>query len=257
MFKINKKITLISLFISNLSFAQSDKIILAIGSGYAKPYVFIDENKNVKDGILKRFGDSIAKEMGMQIEYKVIPVKRVLDSLLDNTTNMICFENESWNPDIANKVNWTPAVFEEREVIVTPISKKLQDIKDLKGNIGTIIGYGYPNIQPLFDNGQLTREDNVNLEANFLKLKMARIDMILDEYTPTSYLIKNQHLEKEVKLWDSLSPDGKVIYNVVNRYDLKCIYNNSLDKDKVNKAFNSFKEKGLIKPILAAYGRSN
>lgn len=251
-----KKVLATALLITNnFSLATEDRIIMAVGASYAEPYIFLDQNKNLKDGIIKRFGDAIATEMAMNIEYKIIPVMRVFDSLFKNETNMVCFENESWNPEMVNKVNWTPVVFQEREVIVTPITTKFSTLQDLKGNIGTIVGYSYPKIQSLFDKNQLERVDNTSLEANFMKLKNKRIDMILDENIPISYIIRKQNLSNSFKVFDSLSADGKILYDVVNRYDLKCIYNNSLNQESVNKAFKALKEKGSIQNILAAYGR--
>ena len=255
---ISLKTILLLSFISNFAQAtSSQKIILAIGASYSEPYIFLDSEGKLKDGIIKRFGDAIAAEMNLPIEYQVLPVKRVHDSLFDNTTNMICFETESWIPELLNKVNWTPAVFQEREVIVTNANDSLKSLNDLKGTMGTILGYQYPKMQSIFDKGQLKRADNTTLSANFMKLKTGRINMILDENTPISYFIKNQHLENSVKLWDGLTEEGKILSDVVNRYDLKCIYNNSLNKDQVDKAFNNFKTKGIMNEILAAYGRKN
>lgn len=181
------------IFIS-CAFAEPQKSTIFLGyhdSGFP-PYI-----TNNKNGIMVDVISVISDKLGYKLEVKLLPEKRVETYL--NTAKINCIpDSYSWteNPD---KYLWTNSVLMSKDVIVFRKNEfhKINSLKEIHEgelkSIGTILGYKYPTLQPLFSSGKIQRVD-VNSTASLLKfLQLGRADAIVTNKFVAEWVIKNDN----------------------------------------------------------------
>jgi polar amino acid transport system substrate-binding protein len=87
-----------------------------------------------------------------------------------------CYAAQSWLPHQSGDYLWSIPLFTQPDLLVTrnarPTAVNPADLPDQP--IGTVLGYSYPALQPLFDTGQLHRDDARNQELVLEKLLAGR-----------------------------------------------------------------------------------
>lgn len=179
-------IAFISLFsafyVSNVLANESrENLTFSYGPHNSPPYAITQKNE-ITSGIIVEIGKLLTKELRVNAKFISVSRKRQANQLLLGETDVILITNPKWldNPE---RFIWSEPLFEEEDVLIGladqpyKISRKEQ-LKDM--TIGTILGYKYPTLDPMFKERSIIRQDVRSLNANIQKLTLKRIDLLVD-----------------------------------------------------------------------------
>jgi len=153
-----------------------------VGEDWASPYLEVQAGRPV-GGLALELMEKIAAAAGARAEYLMLPPKRTQDSLLAGDADLMCLMSPKWmaRPLAAGRVG-PPMVVLENVLAVPPglSDRKPIDLSRQRGlRVGTVLGYRYEGIDPLFQAGQLVREDAATQQAVLEKLARGRTDVAL------------------------------------------------------------------------------
>lgn len=241
------KLVLLFALISPLVFAE-DKATLIIGYGDhdAPPYA-IERSEKLTSGIIKDISAEISGELDVNVTFVKTPRKRTERYLENNTVHLILITNPVWLSN-SDSLQWSETIFIEKVkmVIRADDPTSYEKITDFKGMIiGTIRGYSYPTLQPFFDKEFFIRYDVSNLDVNFIRLELNRIDALVDADILINYQLKHSKKPKIFKalpltitqnnIQAALSPSAPITIN------------------QLNQALKKLKDQGVISAILKKY----
>ena len=147
----------------------------AITDSWAMPMVQIEQGRPTQ-GILHDVMLSLATQVGMPAEFHVLARARVQNAMEHGEIDVRCYAAQSWLPNQSGDYIWSVPLWFQRDLLISgernhpPVT-----LANLASQtIGTVLGYEYPTLQPLFDAGQLRREDARNQQQVLQKLHAGR-----------------------------------------------------------------------------------
>ncbi|MEK2690388.1 substrate-binding periplasmic protein [Bdellovibrio sp. GT3] len=232
-------------FSSMAAMANTGALNTVVPDGMAAP--LLNEQKSGEvEGIIADYNRALFRILKRDGNVSVMTRYRLQEYLLNGKVDYICYASKVWVED-TEKFIWTKPLFTKREVLLgpTPMPK---DPKKLKGKtIGTILGYVYPKLDPLFQSKWLQREDASSEFSNLNKLRYGRVkyvvtDEIFIEYY--NFLNKDQSLD-----------EGRQRIPL-QKYDVSCLISrkSSLTVQELNRAISKLKSSGELKKIFKKYG---
>lgn len=163
------------LLVSANGFAAQAPLRFAVTDSWAMPMVQIEHDQPTQ-GILHDMMLSLATRVGRPAEFHVLARGRVQGAMERGEIDVRCYAAQSWMPNQSSDYLWSIPLLFQRDLLVSR-----QDLPALvvpsslpSQNIGTVLGYIYPKLQPLFDSGQLRRDDARNQEQVLQKLMAGR-----------------------------------------------------------------------------------
>lgn len=151
-----------------------------VSEGTAPPRAGVDGQ--FSQGLLPDLMRMVADDLARPVEMISVPRKRIYQMLATDQIDLLCTLAEGWIPATERpRFVLSVPLFSEQNVIVgmaasgsaaaeTPeVAPVLNGLKDLAGTIATVRGYLYPDLDPLFAAGALTRIDAPD-EAAALKM---------------------------------------------------------------------------------------
>lgn len=237
----------ITLTLLLLSFIYGrDTLVIAYGSHNGEPYIFRDDSGLVVGGILKDIGDTLSRELSVDVIFHEVPRKRLEMALNDGTAHVYMKGNPKWVAD-STRFLWSRSLFREEDILLLRkgSEKQIESPKDLKGlRMGTILGYHYSALDSLFEAGFLQRQDVTNLYANIQKLQMKRLDCLVDSDILIHYQLKKKDIQDlKVAQWVAASIE---VFNMVSP---KC----PVPLDSLNRVYSDMHERGSFEEILNHY----
>lgn len=195
-------------------------------------------------GLLKDFGDALARELHKTPRYLPVPRKRVEEPLASGQADLLCDLRPEWLE--GKDWRWSEAIFNNRQIVVsrsdTPALKKIADLTELR--TGTILGYRYAEIEQVLG-ARFVRDDAISDDANLAKLLRNRFNYMVTNALYYDYQRKThpgrEHLNPQVlqvMSFDSycaLPPHGK------------------LDPASVDKAIQAMKKRGEIQAMMERF----
>ena len=230
-----------------LTFAENKpKLIIGYGDHDAAPYA-IEKGEQLTDGIIKDIVTEIADELDFSVTYMKTPRKRIERYLENNTVHIVLITNPAWLAN-SDKLQWSETLFIERNQMVVRADQpaKLETLADFRGMIiGTIRGYKYSTLQPYFDKEYFVRYDVSNLQVNFIRLELNRVDAFVD-----ADILINYHLQlsKNKQVY-------KVLPLIVSQHSIQAALSPEapITLQQFNQALNKLKQQGVIAAILEKY----
>jgi len=222
---------------------RAERMIFAVSTGSAMPMTEFHKEK-LHAGLLKDFGDALARELQMDPVYLSLPRKRVESALLAGQADLLCDLRPEWldNPSWS----WTGAVFSNRMIIAsraeTPVVDQLAQLSGKR--IGTILGYRYPDMEAGLGKG-FARDDAATDELNTGKLLSGRFDYMMSNSLYYDYQRK-VHAKGQ-----QLNP---AVFTV-RSFDTYCALppHGKLEIDKVDRAIAALRKRGQMQAILDRY----
>ena len=128
-------------------------------------------------GIHKDLGEALARNLGRQVRFVILPRKRIAQALQLGEADILCGYTPEWLP---GDYLWSRTVFTAEEVLVTDTSVAApRSIEDVRGQpVGTILGYAHPEMEKVLGKG-FVRDDAPNMEINLEKLARGRVHHVL------------------------------------------------------------------------------
>ncbi|VVM41636.1 hypothetical protein PS619_00341 [Pseudomonas fluorescens] len=155
--------------------AAETPLRFAMPDSWAMPMVQYERGRPTQ-GILYDLMLSLATQVGVPAEFHVLPRARVQTSMEHGEIDVRCYAAQSWLPNQSGDYIWSLPLFFQRDLLISrkdqPTSTDPTHLP--RQSIGTVLGYTYPTLQPLFDADRLQREDARNQEHVLEKLLAGR-----------------------------------------------------------------------------------
>ncbi|MES2127103.1 MAG: transporter substrate-binding domain-containing protein [Pseudomonadota bacterium] len=128
-------------------------------------------------GIHKGLGEALARNLGRQVRFVILPRKRIEPALLRGEADILCGYTPQW---LHGDFLWSQTIFTAEEVLATDTSVEApRSIEDVRGQaVGTILGYAHPEMEQVLGK-DFVRDDAPNMEVNIEKLARGRLHHIL------------------------------------------------------------------------------
>lgn len=240
---IVKYLLLVIIFNSYSVYAITLRV--AYGQHNNPPYANI-ENQQLVGGIIKDLMDALAQELNIKVVYKLVSRMREEQQLLNGDIDVVVLSSPVWLAN-GDQFNWSIPLFMELDqfVVATKRPFSINNFNDLKGKrLGTIRGYFYQGLMPMFEQQLVIRKDVENIGQNFNKLKANRIDAFIDSNILIQYYLKNQG-------------DGEfqVANKVASSHFMQSAFSPAfaLNMEEINAALGKMIKSGKIETILKKY----
>lgn len=167
-------------------------------------------------GILFDIMQSLSQQIGLTPQYRVYPRLRVQGALERGDVDVRCYAEQSWLPDMSGDYTWSLPLLKQRNVMISNPYDAPAQLSDMLGDhIGTVLGYSYPALDPLFAKRDLIREDTRLQEQVLQKLAAHRYRYAVDtQWSLDWYNRGRADAEKLVPVWTiDEQPVGCVVRN--------------------------------------------
>jgi len=186
---------------------QAEPLSVAVGDSWAMPFAQITYTRgqgSLTGGIIYDWYQALSKQLQRPIHIKVMPPNRVSLMYKLGQLDLRCFSTPAWSPEeMGSRYRWTaqPLLQIEERLVGLGDLPAIQQIGQLREHsIGTVAGYKYPLLEPLFKQGTVKRDDGPN-EMTVLEKQLVR---------RTDYsVVRNitlQYLQAQDARWRNLQP---------------------------------------------------
>lgn len=220
-------------------------LVFAVSTSSAMPMTGF-RNGILIEGLLKDFGDALAKELALEPRYVNLPRKRVEVALRAGKADLLCdlrpewLERQDWL--------WTETVFSNNMIVAgradTP---PLVHLSDLAGErVGTLYGYRYPEVESR-TGIKFQRDDAATDDDNTTKLLTGRF----------RYMVSNSlYYDYQQKVHPAGGRLNAEVFKI-RPFDTYCALSRSgrIDLDKVNRAILALRARGEMQHIYDRYRR--
>lgn len=222
---------------------RADTIVFAVSTGSAMPMTDF-RGDVLAGGLLKDFGDALARELALTPLYMSLPRKRVEAALQAGQADLLCDLRPEWVDGKAWL--WTDTVFSNFMIIAGRTGMPpLASLSDLAGErVGTVLGYRYPEMERRLG-GKFQRDDAATDDVNTNKLLKGRFRYMMSNALYYDYQRK-------------VHPDGAQLNPAVftlRPFDTYCALppNGRLDLAVVNRAIGALRKRGEMQQIYDRY----
>ncbi|MBX8467805.1 transporter substrate-binding domain-containing protein [Pseudomonas sp. RIT778] len=155
--------------------ASPPPLRFVVADSWAMPMVQIERGRPTQ-GILYDMMLSLATQVGVPAQFHVLPRARVQNAMEHGEVDVRCYAAQSWLPNLSGDYIWSLPLFFQRDLLISRQDQPPNaDPAHLpRQSIGTVLGYSYPTLQPIFDADRLWREDARNQEQVLDKLLAGR-----------------------------------------------------------------------------------
>lgn len=234
---------LLLLTLNGASFASERALRFSVNDSWAMPMVRIEDGQAV-EGILVDLHQRLAAKVGRQAEMLVMPRLRVQQALEAGEIDVRCYVSPNWVNSGNYRHIWSLPFMTQRDVLTGVNPEQLQPEQLLNERLGTVLGFSYPRLEPLFASQQIQREDARTQDQVLLKLSARRYRYAISNELSLHWF--NRHQAPEQKL-HSLSE--------VAAEPIACIIRDAQDVPTMRllRAMVQMKQAGEFDAIVARY----
>ena len=199
-------------------------------------------------GIIREWQDALAAQLGRSPVNLVLPRKRQDQAVAQHKVDLRCFVSPEWLPAGAiADYDWpAPFLAVEERIVAAAGAAPLQTLDDLDGKtIGTVHGYQYRTLLPLFEAKRARRDDAPSEAALLLKQLAGRTDVSVMRALDFAYLQRRDARLSRL----ALSP------LVVSRFSMYCARTkySSVTLEELSAAQEKLRQAGVMEKILQKY----
>lgn len=194
------RLALGALLLMSLSAAAAEPPLrFVVPDSWAMPMVQLERGRPIQ-GILHDVMISLATQVGAPAEFHVLPRARVQNAMERGEVDIRCYAAQSWLPNQSGDYIWSILLWTQPDLLISKQAPPDPVVPaDLpRQSIGTVHGYSYPSLQPLFDADQLQREDARNQEQVLEKLLAGRYQYAVSNQWTLEWF--NQRLQPNQQL---------------------------------------------------------
>lgn len=157
------------------SLAEQPVLRFSIAESWSMPLMRTEQEQPV-EGILFDLTQALAREVGVRPQYHVMARLRLQEAMQNGDIDVRCYVSPQWLSDRPGDYLWSVPLIEQRDLLVGRAGDSgPASPDDLSPQaIGTVLGYTYPTLEPLFSSGRLQREDSRNQLLALQKLQAGR-----------------------------------------------------------------------------------
>lgn len=204
------------------------------------------EGEQLVEGILYDLAMGLEKQLQMPVTFVALPRKRVDAAALSGDVDLRCYLSPKWT-EFPEQYEWSGKLFEVTDVIFgTEGSSAPREVGDIPPDtlISTVLGYGYPALEPFFSSRQLRRDDTVDQEKVNLKMTAGRTPYGVSEAMALNWYQRTtpKHRHSSWRL-------------VIARSDFQCGVpkKGSVAAARIFKALDAMKKANQFEDILRKY----
>jgi polar amino acid transport system substrate-binding protein len=220
---------------------QAGELVILVDTATEMPMARFEQYQLV-EGTHKDVGAALAKALGREPRFLVLPRKRIAAALQSGKADLLCGYIPEW---LDGQFAWSQPFLPLVEVIVTDRAiERPRTLADLRGEpIGTVFGYSYPELDRVLGK-DFVRADGPGIELNLRKLARGRL----------RHMVTSRHLiEYRMKLGDpvlSLHPPL-----VVKNYMAGCAVSphGRVSQADVERAVSQVVREGTVAAIMGRY----
>lgn len=229
---------------SAYSLAEPPVLRFSVAESWSMPLMRIEQGQPV-EGILFELMQAAAREAGVRAQYHVMARLRLQEAMESGDIDVRCYVSTQWLTSRPGDYLWSIPLIEQRDLLVgrpgdSPIAPDALPPQAL----GTVLGYSYPTLAPLFARGQLQREDSRNQELALQKLQAGRYQ----------HAVSNQ---LTLQWFNRGLPAAKQLHGlaVLEEQALGCMVRNdpALPTQAMLRAFVRLKQSGEVERIIERY----
>jgi polar amino acid transport system substrate-binding protein len=223
--------------------AEERPLRFSVSESWAMPMIHI-EHGQATGGVLYDLQQRLAEKVGRRAEMLVRPRLRIQQMLERGEIDVRCYVNPAWLSESHHQYIWSVPFMVQRDLLVGRSQQQVQLSRMQGETIGTVLGFTYPELDPLFASGQLQRDDARTQELALAKLRARRYD----------YAISNeltlQWFNRQQPAGHKLQPLQEVAADLV-----ACIVRDEPDVPTMAllRALVQMKQAGEFKTILSRY----
>lgn len=240
----------IALMRGEFSAAPKDReVVLGVSDASWPPYIIRHAGNEATRGIMVDAMRGITSGLGYRLTIRAFPEKRSLSKLADGEVDAHSKAKE-W-VDSPERYIWSDPVVHSIDRLVFLKSRQVvfDRPEDLFGkHVATILGYGYPLLEPYFVSGRILRDDVKSGQVMLLKLNKGRGDAGIITEIVALWLIR-QHPEFKDKFAFSKKRVGKAPY----RFMFTAKHNWKPFVAQFNRELAKMKKDGRLERILSRY----
>ncbi|QVM93051.1 ABC transporter substrate-binding protein [Pseudomonas entomophila] len=157
------------------SLAEQPVLRFSIAESWSMPLMRTEQEQPV-EGILFDLIQALAREVGARPQYHVMARLRLQEAMQNGDIDVRCYVSPQWLSDRPGDYLWSVPLIEQRDLLVGRAGDSGPASPDELSPqaIGTVLGYTYPTLEPLFSSGRLQREDSRNQLLALQKLQAGR-----------------------------------------------------------------------------------
>jgi polar amino acid transport system substrate-binding protein len=197
------------------------------------------------EGILYELHRRIAEKVGRDAEQPVMSRARIQPLLAEGTVDVSCYVNPAWVTKNRPSYRWSVPFMSQHTVLVARNDLPAVDLRQLHGErIGTVLGFHYPDVDELFQEGRLIRDDARTENQVLGKVVAGRYRYALSTHTALGWFNRSQ-------------PAGLKLHVIgeMTEFPVHCIVRDEPDVParEILDAMQQMQRDGEFEAILAKY----
>lgn len=226
--------------------AEQPTVRFSVAESWSMPLVRLEQGQPV-EGIVFDLMQAAAREAGVRPQYHVLARLRLQQAMEASDIDVRCYVATNWLIDRPGDYIWSIPLIQQRDLLVGPSANEGQTPPEQLPTqaIGTVLGYSYPTLQPLFNQGRLRREDSRNQTLVLQKLQAGRY----------RHAVTNQ---LSLDWWNRQWPPAQRLHvlSVLEEQSLGCMVRNdpAIPTQSILRALVRLKQSGEVERIVRRYG---
>ncbi|AIZ32273.1 MULTISPECIES: substrate-binding periplasmic protein [Pseudomonas] len=225
--------------------AEPSVMRFSIAESWSMPLIRLEDQVPVQ-GILFDLMQAVAREAEITPQYHVLARLRLEQAMLDGDIDVRCYVASDWLNERPGNFIWSVPLIRQRDLLVGRAGDTLPGgLAQLPAQaIGTVLGYTYPALQPLFAQHLLQREDSRNQDLALQKLQAGRYRYAVSNQLSLQWFNRQQPAEQRLRP-----------LLLLEEQDLGCMVRNdpNIPAQRVLRAMVRLKQSGEVERIVQRY----
>ncbi len=199
-------LSLLLILLSVSAAAEQRPLRFSVVESWAMPLISIEDGQ-ATGGILYDLQNRLAEKVGRRAELLVLPRLRVDQMLGRGEIDVRCYVTPAWLTEPHHRYIWSVPFMLQHDYLVSRTQQPVEP-NQLHGElIGTVLGFSYPKLDPLFASGQLIRDDARTQEMVLNKLEVGRNRYAVSNELTLGWFNRQQPAERKLHALSELSAD--------------------------------------------------
>ena len=179
-----------------LTAGANEQVLVAVDGDFITPPAIIRSADPAQhSGYLIDTYRELSQQLGMQLQLKSFSRSGIAGALLKSEADLYCRANPAWYPEPL--LRWSPPLFGYADLLLS--HQPLKDLHSLSGQhqlTATVSGYKYPQLEPLFRNNRLQRQDHLSPEEAAAAFLAGKADSVVMSEVEAHYLLPVNRLQR-------------------------------------------------------------
>ncbi|MFS4461205.1 substrate-binding periplasmic protein [Bdellovibrio sp. HCB2-146] len=231
---------------ARIGLQAAEKIVFGFNASNAPPLLYQFDNVSrpiATGGLIYDVAVAIGDDLQVNYEMVGIPRVRIPKMLNEGRADLNCHNSLDWGQSFSQEVVWSKPLYTYANVLVSKTEIPFSWIDQINNvKIGTVERFFYSDLENLFKNQVLTREDAPSVAISLRKLLSDRVD----------YVIMS---EIEFNYYKATYPFLQRSSFVLGKTEIRCSLSkkSGLTLERLNRTIDRLNKKKVFKKIYERY----